>query len=143
LSTVDDISVAFHIAVNGPVIDWPFAEMVLERYLFLGAKKHLDQSENMLVDSGFDYSVWYSKNFERNVASLLRGGDCWRVRKLMESILKMVGDKCDLPVGAEFFDSLASVILQSMTSSLEDGDELKWAYLIDKNQEITVDHGIL
>lgn len=35
LSTADDVSVAFHIAVNGPIIDRSFAEMVLERYLFL------------------------------------------------------------------------------------------------------------
>jgi hypothetical protein len=142
LSTADDISVAFHIAVNGPVIDWPFAETVLERYSFLGTEV-LDLSENMFVDSGFGYIVWYSNNFERNIASLLRGGDCWRVRKSIKLILKMVGDKCDLPVSAEIFDSLASVILQSIRSSVEDGDKTKWAYLIAKNQEIAVDHGIL
>jgi hypothetical protein len=35
LSTADDISTAFHIAVNDPEIDWSFAEALLERYLFL------------------------------------------------------------------------------------------------------------
>jgi hypothetical protein len=50
LSTADDIAVAFHIAVNSPVIDWPLAEMVLERYLFLGTKG-LDVNENIFVDN--------------------------------------------------------------------------------------------
>jgi hypothetical protein len=32
LSTVDDVSTTFHIAVNGPEIDLPFSEMVLESF---------------------------------------------------------------------------------------------------------------
>lgn len=35
LSTADDMSAAFHIAVNGPEIDWPFAEALLEKFSFL------------------------------------------------------------------------------------------------------------
>jgi hypothetical protein len=35
LSTADDISVAFHIAINPRQIDWPLAEAVLERFSFL------------------------------------------------------------------------------------------------------------
>lgn len=94
LSTADDISVTLHIAVNGPVIDWPFAEAVLERYLFLGTEE-LGTSVNMFLDNSFSKAVWKGNCFKRNLVKLLGGGsDFWRVRKSLELLLIMVGDKC-------------------------------------------------
>jgi hypothetical protein len=129
LSTANDIAVAFHIAVNGPLIDWPLAETVLERYSFLGTKG-LNVNENMFVDSAFGEDVWNYNNFECNVAILLQGEDYWRVRKSVELLMKMVGNKCNLLVSVEIFSSLASILLQE--DQVEE-EELKWVYLIAKN----------
>jgi hypothetical protein len=141
LSTADDIAVAFHIAVNSPVIDWPLAEMVLERYLFLGTKG-LDVNENIFVDNVIGVEVWNNDFFLNNLTRLLQGRDCWRVRKSVELLLKMVGNNCNLYVSYQVSNSLTSILLQPLRS-LEDEEETKWAYLIAKNQDIVVDHGVL
>jgi hypothetical protein len=141
LSTADDISVAFHIAVNGPIIDWPFAEIVLERFVFLRTEEFA-MSENMVVVSGIVDTVWISNDFESNIIKLLEGGDCWRMRKSLESLSKIVGNASDLSVSTEMFKSLVSILLQPIRSSAED-DMLEWVYLIAKNQTKAIDHGIL
>jgi hypothetical protein len=63
----------------------------------------------------------------------------------LELFLKMFGDKRDCSFGGrtEIFESPASIILQPLRSSLENEEELKWAYLIAKIQDIVVDHSIL
>jgi hypothetical protein len=134
LSTADDISVAFHIAVNGPVIDWPFAENVLERCLLLGAEE-LDANERCLslgieefLHFSFGEEIWCCNYFENNITRLQRGGDCWRVRKSLELLLVMVEDQYKLSVSVETFNSLASILLQPLRSSLED-EEMVWAFI--------------
>jgi hypothetical protein len=52
LSTADDVSVALHIAVSGPKINWYSAELVLERFLFLW-----NEEPCVLMDDDIDYSV--------------------------------------------------------------------------------------
>jgi hypothetical protein len=142
LSTADDISTAFHIAVNGPEttlscpdIGWSFAEAVLERFSFLWTKE-LEKVGNDVTKSTFGKAVWRTNNFDSNMVKLLNGGDCWRLRKSLELLVKMVGDPCDLPVSVEIFESLASILLQP-------DEDVEWAYLIAKNQKIAVDHGVL
>jgi hypothetical protein len=56
LSTSDDISVAFHIAVTGPEINWPFAEMVLERFAILWIEE-LRTIDNDVENSIFRQNV--------------------------------------------------------------------------------------
>jgi hypothetical protein len=141
LSTSDDISVAFHIAVNGPEIDWPFAEMVLERFsiLWIEELRTVDNDE----DSVFRQNVWCDNNFDSNMVRLLQGGNCWRVSKSLELILKIVDDEMgsDILISAELFDALASIILIPVRADLLN-EELQWAYLIAKNQKTAVDHGV-
>jgi hypothetical protein len=62
LSTADDISVAFNIAVNNRLgsINWPLAEVVLERYLTFQSD-NFATVDNNVVDH--DKSVWYTNNF--------------------------------------------------------------------------------
>jgi hypothetical protein len=137
------ISIALYIAVNAPVIDWPFAEAVLERYLFLGTEES-GTSVNMFLDNGFGEAVWEGNCFKSNLVKLLGGGsDCWRVRKSLELLLIMVGDTCNLSVSVEIFSVLGHIVLKSIRSYRMRADDTKWAFLIAKNQEITVDHGIL
>jgi hypothetical protein len=141
LSTADDVSVAFHIAVNGPVIDWSFAEIVLERYLFLKIEDYSGFHE--IGVNGFVETVWHNNDFESNMIKLLEGGDCWRVRKSLESLSEIVGNASNnLSVSSEMFKSLVSILLQPIRSSAE-GEMLEWVYLIAKNQTKAVDHGIL
>jgi hypothetical protein len=90
LSTADDISTAFHIAVNGPEttlscpdIGWSFAEAVLERFSFLWTKE-LETVGNRVNNSFFGKAVWRTNNFDSNMVKLLNGGDCWRLRKSLE-----------------------------------------------------------
>jgi hypothetical protein len=141
LSTADDISTAFHIAVNGPEttlscpdIGWSFAEAVLERFSFLWTKE-LETVGDNVNKSTFGKAVWQN-NFGSNMVKLLNGGDCWRLRKSLELLVEMVGDACDLPVSVEIFESLAPILLQP-------DEDVEWAYLIAKNQKIAVDHGTL
>jgi hypothetical protein len=136
LSTPDDLSVAFYIAVNGPDIDWPRAEAVLERFLFIWT----EQGERM-IDSFIRQNVWDHNNFESNIIKLIKGGDCWRVRKSLKLIQNVVVDCTDLGVNVEVFDSLASMLLHPLRSSAEDA-ELKWVYLITKNQDSAIDSDI-
>jgi hypothetical protein len=121
--------------VNGPEIDWPFAEMVLERFLFLW------NEEKAIADSEFRQAVWYGNNFDSNIVILLRGGDCWRVRKSLELIQKIVEGAHNITVYGDFFDSLASILLQPIRSSKED-EERKLVYLIATNQDRSLDFGV-
>jgi hypothetical protein len=147
LSTDDDISLASLIAVNGPTIDWSFAEAILKRYLFLGTE-NLDTNDDSDIDTDEDFDadfcghVWNGNDFDSSVATLLNGGDCWRVRKSLELLVAIVDDQSDLTTCIELFEALAFIILKRQLSSLED-EELKWAYLIANNQAKTIDHGIL
>jgi hypothetical protein len=152
LSSDDDISLAFLIAVKGPTIDWAFAKLILKRYLFLATENFdtnddsdLDTNEDGdSFDSNFCGHIWNDNHFDSYVVTLLNGGDCWRVSKSLELLADIASDESDLTVGIELFDALASIILQPLTelSDLED-EEMKWVYLIHKNQANTIDHGIL
>jgi hypothetical protein len=74
---------------------------------------------------------------------LLRGGDCWRVRKSLQLIRAIFCDNInsDFMVTTDFFDALASKLSQPIRSSHED-EETNWVYLIVKNQDKAIDHGI-
>jgi hypothetical protein len=126
LTTVDDISVAFYIAVNGPVIDWPVAEMVLERCSFLFIEE-LATVANIIEDTFFAKAIWSAVCFESSMVRLLEEGDCWKLRKLISLISTMVKTDCDLKVSTKILNSLASVLLQPLRSSPED-EEMKWVY---------------
>lgn len=136
LSTTNDLSVAFHMAINGSEIDWPFAEFVLERFLILWTDE-----KAKVEDSIFRQNVWNSSNFERNMIRLLQGGDFWRLRKSLKLIHKIIDDTDSLTVSSKVFNSLASILLCPMRSSDEDV-ERRWIYLIAKNREMSIDPGI-
>jgi hypothetical protein len=142
LSTPDDMSVAFHMAVSSPEIDWSFAEGILEIFSFLWTEL-LAAVDNDIECINFGEAVWYNNNFDSNLAKLSRGGDCRRVRKSLVFITHMINGEsdCILIVSAEMFDSLASIILQPMLSSQED-NERKLVYLIAKNQDMAIDGSI-
>lgn len=142
LSTADDISSAFHMAVNCPVINWALAETILERYLFLWTEE-LATVDNVINKSVLRNTTWLMNGFDTNMVKLMGGGDCWRLRKPLEVLSKLIDNDrdCDIVVSAEFFDSLASIISHPMRSSLDD-EEMKWAYLITSNQDKVIDHGI-
>jgi hypothetical protein len=152
LSTDNEISLAFLIAVKGPKIDWAFAESILERYLFL-ATENLDTYDDSDLDidkdadsfdSNFCGYVWNDNDFDGNIVTLLNGGDCWRVSKSLELLADIANDESDLTVGIELFDALASIILQPLAELSDfEGEETNWVYLIHKNQVKTIDHGIL
>jgi hypothetical protein len=133
LSTANDVSVAFHIAVNNSEIDWPFAEFVLERFSFLWTKEKA-MIHNKVEDSVFRQDVWYNNNFDDNMVKLLQEGDCWRVRKSLNLIDEIVDDADDLTVSVDIFNSLACILLQPMQSP-EEYEERKWVHLIVKNQD--------
>jgi hypothetical protein len=131
LSTADDVSVAFHIAVNRPNIDWHLAEVVLDRFSILCTKE-------LTIDRSFCQTVWNINNFENNMVKLLKGGDCWRLKKSLKLIQNIVVSAHDLTVSASFFDSLASVIWD-LRFPADVEEERKWAYLIAKNQDTLTD----
>jgi hypothetical protein len=142
LLTSDDISAGFHIALNCPEIDWPFAEAVLERFLFLWS------TEEPCTYGGFLRIVWsWVNDFDLIIAKLLRGGDCWRVRKSLGLIQKIIGLHNNTFIRKsihdfdEMFDSLASILLQPIESSNEK-EKRRLVYLIVKNQETSIDFGI-
>jgi hypothetical protein len=132
LSTADDISVALYIAVRGPKIDWPLAELALERFLFLWTEEK---------EMAHDIFREDSNDFDSNLIKLFEGGNCWRVRKSLVIIQKIVDDTHDIPVSVDFFCSLASILLQPLRSFQED-EERKMTYLIIKNQNTAIDNGI-
>jgi hypothetical protein len=135
LSTADDVSAALHIAViNRPKIDWPLAELALERFSILC-------TEELMTDRTFCQNVWSENCFDNSMVNLLMGGDCWRVRKSLGLIQNIVINAHDLTVSAGFFESLASILLQPMLSAVED-DEMKWVSLIAKDQNMALDPGI-
>jgi hypothetical protein len=140
LSTADDVSVAFHVAVNGPEIDWPLAETVLERFLFLWTEE-LATVDSIIEDSIFRQNVWCKNNFDSNIARLLQEGDCWRVRKSLELIQNIVGNADHIIISSEIFDSLASILLQPLRSVKED-EARTLVYLIAKSQNRSIDLGI-
>mmetsp|Transcript_15346 Transcript_15346/g.14719 ORF Transcript_15346/g.14719 Transcript_15346/m.14719 type:complete len:404 (-) Transcript_15346:322-1533(-) len=150
ISTANDVSISFHHAVNGgPHIDWSFAELVLERYSVLWTEELAKvDNDNVIINSVFEKSVWMNFNFESNLVKLLKSGDSWRVRKSLKFILQIVGDwrdydsLRDLTVSVNFFESLASRTLQSMKSS-QDDEEMKWVYLIRKEQKKIIPCDIL
>jgi hypothetical protein len=143
LSRPDDISVAFHIAVNnGPAIDWPFAEAVLERFLFLWTEEKMEIMIDYNDDDNFRECVWYNSNFDRNMIKLLQEGRLLgRVSKSVELIQKIVDDVHYLDVSASFFNSLASILLKPVLSAQEDEERIL-AYLIVKNQDKSIDCSI-
>jgi hypothetical protein len=145
LSTADDISVAFGIAVDNPYIariDWPLAEMVLERFLFLWTAE-LVTVDLMTVDSVFGNKVWEANEFYGNMVELLKGGDRWRVQKSLEVLSKLVDKDGDysLSLGNEFFESLASIVLQPEQAIFIDKERV-WIHLIAKNQNKPIDQDI-
>jgi hypothetical protein len=144
LSTADDISVAFDIAVDNPQnkVNWPLAEMVLERFSFLWAEE-LSTVDFVIENSVFGKEVWKANRFYSNMVELLEGADRWRVRKSLEILSKLVdmdGD-CDLSLSNGFFESLASIILQPEQAIFVDKERV-WIHLIAKNQNKTIDQGI-
>jgi hypothetical protein len=147
LSTADDISVAFHLAVNGPEINWPFAEEVLQIFVSHSIERFVSEFEINDTDLEFyifKESVWKDNEFDDNMVKLLNGGDCWRLRKSLKLLSALVDPEignCDFKVSIEIFNSLASVILHPTRSSLKD-DEIKWVHLISKNQEKAIDQDI-
>jgi hypothetical protein len=100
LSTADDVSAAFHIAVNGSEIDWPFAEAVLREFAFIRNKDVMDNRGR-----GREVKVWRNNDFECNIIKLLRGGDCWRVRKSLQLIRSIFCDafSSEVMVTTDFF----------------------------------------
>lgn len=66
LSTADDISVVFNIAVNGSEINWPLAEMVLDRYVFLWTGEIKSVDDIIVGDNDFIITVWKNNDFESN-----------------------------------------------------------------------------
>jgi hypothetical protein len=139
LSTADDISTAIRIAVCSPGIDWPFAEVVLQRFSFLWTEEQATLTNNTIKP--FRNAVWHSHNFLGDITEILRGGDCWRVRKSLEMIQNIVRDAPLNGYSADIFDSLASIILQPPISLLEDA-QMKWIYLIARNQKKTIGNDI-
>jgi hypothetical protein len=142
LSTADDVSVAFNIAVNGSEIDWPLAEMVLERYVFLWTEEVVIVDDIVVGDNDFLITVWENNDFESNIVKLLKGGDCWRVRKSLDLIFGMVWpDKYTMSLSMEIFDSLAFIILEPTESSPQIGENSS-IFLIAKNQKRAIDNDI-
>lgn len=131
LSTADDVSVAFHIAVNRPNIDWNLAEVVLDRFSILC-------TEELMIDRSFCQTVWNINNFEINLVKLLKGGDCWRLRRSFKLIQNIVVSAHDLTVSASFFDSMASVIWDLRFPGCVE-EEQNWDYLFAKNQDTLTD----
>jgi hypothetical protein len=128
LSTADDISVAFHIALNGLEIDWPLAEMVLERF------------SSLSTWSSFGRNVWTGNNFDSNMIKLIKKGDCWRLRKSLKFIKDIV--YYDFSIGSvEFYDSLASLLMKP-TISFQEDEEMEWASFIVRKQDKAIDLGI-
>jgi hypothetical protein len=86
-------------------------------------------------------------DFDLNIVILLQGGDCWRVRKSLELIQKIVGDAHNSIIRKlirdddEMFDSLASILLQPIESS-DENEKRSLVYLIAKNQDKSIDFGI-
>jgi hypothetical protein len=79
-------------------------------------------------------AVWDSHNFEINIVRLLGSGDISIVNKLLESFNKFQPFGSEVTLCAAFFDALASILIKV--------DDRKWMYLIAKNQDREIDHGI-
>jgi hypothetical protein len=87
----------------------------------------------MIEDSVFDKEVWEANEFYRNMVTLLKRGDRWRVLNSLEIISKLVDKdgECSLSLGSGFFESLASIISQPEQAIFVD-KEREWIHLIAK-----------
>jgi hypothetical protein len=79
-------------------------------------------------------AVWDSHNFDRNVATLLGSRDISIVNKLLELFNTFQPFGSEFTISVEFFVALASILITL--------DDRKWMYLIAKNQDREIDHGI-
>lgn len=68
--------------------------------------------EKTVADREFRQAVWYGDNFDSNIVILLQGGDCWTVRNSLELIQKVVEDAHNISIYGNFFNALASILLQ-------------------------------
>lgn len=77
----------------------------------------------------------------RVIVKLLRGGDCWRVRKSLDLIFGMVWPdyQYTMSLSVEIFDSLASIIVEPTELSLQI-EENTSKFLIAKNQKRAIDN---
>jgi hypothetical protein len=113
--------------------------MVLGRFLIFWTVE-LGTVDGNAEETVFRENIWKFNDFDSNMVILLQGGNCWRVSKSLELMLKLV-DGSDLEISAELFDALASIVLHPVLADLLN-EELQWAYLIAKNQEKAIDNGI-
>jgi hypothetical protein len=141
LSTPTNISEALEIAVNGPERDWTFAVKIIERfsiiYTELRETEDYDNEMNnydvMEPDEFLEY-VWHGHNFQGNVARLLHSGNISIVTKLLELFNQYFPFGSELIISVEIFDALSCILIEM--------DDRKWIYLIGKNQEKEIDHGL-
>jgi hypothetical protein len=70
---------------------------MLKRFLILLTEEHVQ-------DVDFCQKVWNSNNFDSNMVKLLKGGDCWRIKKSLELIQNIVDNDLayDLTVNVNF-----------------------------------------
>jgi hypothetical protein len=134
LLTVDDISAALYVAVNGPEINWPLAEIVLERFSSNWIPEGATVVDTGIANRRFKEEVWGCNSFDGNLVRLLREKDCWRLKRSLELIMNVVGVSSTFAVSRQIFESLALIALQPIQSLLDDG-EMKWTHLISKNQQ--------
>jgi hypothetical protein len=136
--TTDDISVAIHVAVKGPQINYHLATMALERFLHLWRMElKLVEIENINV---FPNEVW-TRTFLNNIVKLFKGGYGRELYESLHLLQSLTRNESELECTPALFDELSLILLQRNTLTVEN-EQRNWAYLILKNGEQKIDHGI-
>lgn len=78
--------------------------------------------------------VWHGQDFQGNVARLLHSGDISIVTELLNLFNQYLPFESEFEISVDIFDALSCILIEM--------DDKKWIYLIGKNQEKEIDHGL-
>jgi hypothetical protein len=141
LSTADDMIVAIHVAVNGPVINYRLAEMTLHRFECIWYEEMKALEHNRKNRNKFPQAVW-TDNFLGNITKLFKLSENTEIFNFIRLIKDLTDSETCLECSTGLFDALSLVLLQQIALPVSENVHRNWAYLISKNRQVNIDHGI-
>jgi hypothetical protein len=88
----------------------------------------------------FPEEIW-TDTFLDSIVKLLRGGYGREIYQSLQLLESLTRNESELKCSSELFSTLSLILLQRNTLTVEN-EQRNWAYLILKNGEQKVDHGI-
>jgi hypothetical protein len=138
LSTPDDIVVAIHVAVNGPIINYRLAEMALHRFKSFWEIVIVGHNQENKIR--FPEAVW-TDNFMGNITKLFKLSENTEIFNFIR-LINILTLEDSLGCSAGLFEALSLVLLQQIALPVSENVHRNWAYLISKNRLLNIDHGI-